>query len=447
MELAKYKNDTLVSVTRRFCAIAIDALILIVISFCAIIGSYAIVENLDSYKNSLNTLNAEMIECYELQEEARVYEYIGEGDGRFSNPRQQVDIFEDYCLSHILYSKEKDPQPFETYKVNVENPKNLPVASYEVDNLAYFFVGFIPEYNNYKDKDCDIYEYQGDPRLAYYNEYKKEAVLSIMWVFNEETLELPYLKGGDAVDLYKYLFIDKSHQAGLTMYNYLSVNFQRLWRIECDLLINSQRYLDHFDTYQQSYANCSYIIDLTIFIDYIISFAIVLVLPQIIFKNCKTFGKKIMKISVVDKRGYELQIWQIIIRNIFLFIVMFGALVASCFLAGGTGSGWMYPLFEIAGAGISLFAIMAIVFIIGIISFVISIFTPKKSAIHDFACKTMCIDDRYHATENESYSLKKEIEDKEIKKEKFIDIEAETPKYFDSSYFNNAEREDLNKKD
>ena len=447
MELAKYKNDTLATVTRRFCAIAIDTLILIVISFCAIIASYAIVENVDSYKTSFTALNEEMKTCYELQEEARVYEYIGDDDSRFSNPRQQKDIFIDYCLSHILYSKQKDPEPFNTYNVTIENPNNLSVASYETDNLAYFYVNFVPKYNKYDGNDYDLVEYQGDPRLVFYTEYKKEAILSSMWVFNESTLELPYLKGTDAIDLYKYLFVDDSYQAGLTMYNYLSVNFQKIWRVECDLLINSQRYLDHYEIYKQNYANCSYIIDLTIFIDYIISFALVMILPQLIFKNCRTFGKKLLKISVVDKRGYDLQIWQIIVRNIFYFLVMFGSLVASCFLAGGTGSGWMFPLFEIAGVGISLFTIMVAILLIGIISFVISIFTPKKSAIHDFICQTMCIDDRYHADEEQSYSLQKEIEDKEVQNEKFIDIEAETPKYFDSSSFNNTEREDLTKKD
>lgn len=443
--LAKYQNDNPVSTTRRFCALAIDALILIVISFVLIISSYQIVANIDSYKTAETRLNQEMIACYKLQEESKVYEYLGEGDQKYNSPRQQADIFKDYCLSHILYSQQKDPEPFKTYNVTIKNEKNLPVASYEVDPLAYFYAYFVPKYNEYNGNKYDIIEYEGDSRLLFYNQYKKIAFQTNMWVFNEETLELPYLKGAQAADLYKYLFEDKSYQAGLTVYNFLSTNFQKIWRIEVNQLLESQRYKDHYDIYKANYEKCSYIIDTTIAIDYVIAFALVMVLPQIIFRNCRTFGKKLMQITVVDKQGYDLQIWQIIVRNILLFFVMFGCLVASCFLAGGTGSGWMYPLFEIGTIGVSLFTIMVILLIIGIISFVVGVFTPKKQSIHDLICQTYSIDDRYHQDIQDVYQMQKELEQKEVENEKFIDLDKN--QYFDSSSFNNTEREDLTKKD
>ena len=443
--LAKYKNDTIASWPRRFAALAIDVAILVVLSLAIIIGSTSILSTTENYKYHEGILKEEMINCYRLQEQAKVYEYIGEGDEKYSHPRELEDIFKDYCLSHIIYAESVDAAPFVAYNIKIENPNNIAKATYETDNLAYFYVKFAAEHNYFNQNPYDIEEVTNDYRIHFFERYKNFAVESDMWIFSLETLELPRLDSTFAADLYKYLFIDENYQTGKTCYNFLSVNFQRLWNHEIDVLIASQRYQQHYQLYKNSYAECSYMADATIAIDYVISFFLVFVLPMLIFKKYKTFGKKIMKLTVVDKQGYDLQIWQKLCRTSLIFIIMFGALVPSCFLAGGTGSGWMYPIFEIAGGGISLFSIMTILFLIGLISFIVLVFTKKRTSIHDLICSTVVIDDRYHVEIEEALEIKKEVEEKELKEEKFIEIEQ--PKYFDSSSFNNSERKDLSSED
>ena len=438
--LAIYKNDTIASWPRRLGALALDALFLIVLSFALILASVSIVETFDSFKDSKNKIQEEMMNLYKIQEDAKVYEYVGVGEEKYNNPRELEDIFYDYCISHILYSYSVDPTPFEAYEITVENPDNIKIASYETDKLAYFYVYYVAEHNEYNGNKYDIVEMKKDPRLHFFDTYKTNAVESDMWIFNETTLEMPRLDSNYAVDLYRYLK-DNKYESGLKNYNYLATNFQRLWKIEINQLTSSDRYNDHYDIYKQNYANCSYMIDAAIAITFVISFTLICGLPQILFKNCKTFGKKIMRLSVVDKEGYELLLWQKIVRNVFLFIIMFGALVPSCFLAGGTGSGWMYPLFEIGEVGISLFNIMVILLIIGLISFIVCVFTKNTTSIHDLICHTVVVDDRYHKEAEGSLEIQKELEEKELKNEKFIDFEEK--KYFDSSSFENTERKSL----
>ena len=164
-------------------------------------------------------------------------------------------------------------------------------------------------------------------------------------------------------------------------------------------------------------------------------------LPQFIFKNGKTVGKKINKITVIDSDGYIMSNWQIILRNILLFFEMSGILIFACFLAGGNNAGWMYPFITINNIGISLFTILICLLFLATFSLIISIFTKKKKTLHDLLCKTHCIDDRYQISSENKNSL---LEEEYKKNSSEIDLEKEST-YFDSSSFNNFERKDKTK--
>lgn len=436
-KIRKYENSTIATSTRRLAALSIDALVLCVVSFLLMLLCMTIVSNMGSYKKNSTTLKQEMNICYRIEEEAHLYEFQGEGDEKYSHPRRLEDIFEDYCLEHILLAYEKDPVPFENYDIEIENENNLPLASYETDNLAYFFVHYVPQYNNYNGTNNDIVSIDKDPRLFFMESYKKAAVKTDMWIFDEYNYDFPYLDSEFAADLYRYLFLDSSYQTGLTNYNYLAKNYMNLWNEEADLLIKSSRFNEHYQVYKQCYANCAYHIIVGVVIVYLISFVGTIVVPQFIFKNGKTIGKKVVKISVIDFGGYEMQPYQFILRNIFLFFALFPLMMVTCFLTGGSSSGWMYPIVEIKNVGFSLFTIMIILGIISLISFIIMAVTSTKRSIHDFILNTACIDDRYNMTSEEVLALKKEEEQKTADAEKTA-IKVEL---LDSTTFNNTEKD------
>lgn len=440
--LRKYKNITLVENIQRFKALVIDALILFVVSLILIILSMNIISNTNTFVECNDNLKSEMLICYKIEEEAKIYEFTGQDDEKYTNLRKQEEIFEDYCLRHILYSYSKNPTPFNNYGIDIKNENNLEMASYESDNLAYFYVNYCTKYNNYNGKNNDIVEIDENPKLYYYKQYKKYAIKTDMWVFDEENYELPYLEGYFAVDLYKYLFEDSSYQTGLTNFNYLAANYNALWEVEVKQLVNSSRFNEHYNIYKENYEICAAMVNISVILSYGISFICTIIVPQIIFKDGKTIGKKVSKISVIDQEGYIMSLWQIILRNISLFFEMAGVLIFACFLAGGTNAGWMYPFITINGIGISLFTILICLLFVGTFSYVITIFTKKKKSLHDLLCKTICIDDRYQLSNEKS----QELMDEEYKKNSTqIDIEQENTSYFDSSSFNNTERVDKTK--
>ena len=439
--LRKYKNSTIVENVQRLKALFVDALILFVASLMLIILSMNIISQTDSFIRHNENLNAEMIQCYKIEEEAKIYEFVGEDDDKYFNLRKQEDIFEDYCLRHILYSYHKDPTAFINYNIEIKNENNFEMASYDNDNLAYFYVNYCSMYNNYNGTNNDIADMDENAKLYFYKQYKKYAVKSDMWVFDEVNYELPHLNGYYAVDLYKYLFEDNSYQTGLTNYNYLASNYNALWEIEVEQLVNSSRFKNHYNIYKENYEFCAGLVNIAVIVSYVISFGLTILLPQFIFKNGKTVGKKINKITVIDSDGYIMSNWQIILRNILLFFEMSGILIFACFLAGGNNAGWMYPFITINNIGISLFTILICLLFLATFSLIISIFTKKKKTLHDLLCKTHCIDDRYQISSENKNSL---LEEEYKKNSSEIDLEKEST-YFDSSSFNNFERKDKTK--
>ena len=423
-KLKKYENAAVATGTRRLAAIAIDALILCVVSFILLISYMAIVPNFKTYQTRKDTLTTEMNICYQMEEEAKIYQFEGEGENKYSKPRPMEDTFQDYCLMHILLAYEKDAKPFENYGVVIKNENNLPVASFETDNLAYFYVNYVPKYNNYNGQENDIVIMDKDPKLFFMDAYKKNAVKIDMWNYDNENYSLPYLDSDFAVDLYKYLFEDSSYQVGLTNYNYLAKNYMNLWSVQVQELLASSRFSTHYQIYKENYEICSRFIIVGVALIYLISFLLVIVLPQPFFKGDKTIGKKLMKVTVIDERGYETQVYQKVLRNFFLFFSYFPFMLIPCFLSGGYSSGWTYPIFEIGSIGVSLYTIMIVLGVISLISLLVMAISGKKKAFHDLILKTACIDDRYVMTQEEAAQLKKEEEEKQLSAKK-ADIQTE----------------------
>ena len=434
--LQPYKNELPASSGRRVSAYCIDAVLLIAVSFLLMLISFGILNNASFYKEKENKVNEEMIACYEIEESAKIYEFVDNEDHKYQTPRDQELTFKDYCYKHILYSYQMDPEPFkENDLLDYINKIEVPCANYENDYLANFYVNYVANNNTYNGKENDIVDFKGkSPKEYFYKVYKDNATNIEMWVFDDVNYSLPYLKSSEAIKLLKR--IEEKYDAGVQIYNYLRVNYERVWNIEVDELINSSRFQEHFQLYKTNYASCSYIVSGATVISYVLAFIITILVPQFIFKNLQTVGKRLTKLQVVDIEGYEATNKQFIIRNLLNFLVYFGLMIITCFFSGGLNTGWMYPLFEIFGVGFSMFSIMAITAIVAFISFIVMVVSKNKTSLEDKIAGTYCIDLRYY---NENKPDNEEREEKVVEKK-------EDKTYFDSSSFDNHERKDLTKK-
>jgi len=419
-----YRDDPRVHPLRRMAAYLLDALIFSVAAFALIMLLSLVLLRTPSYKEKEAVVNEKMNLCYQIEEEAKIYRFDGEGDDRFSHPVEMEDLFYEYCMAHILYSYSVDPTPFETYGVTL--PDDVAAASYDTDRLAYFYVRYCATH--------EVIDFGGmTPELYYYKMLKDHSPNTEMWHFDEENHTLPYLDGYYAVDLYQYLQ-DNDHQSGVTKYNYLAVAYRDIWEIQVQELIASPAFQAEYTTYKEYYAACSYTVDVLILVAFLLSFFLVWILPQLLLGDMRTIGRRVMHIRVVDVSGYRALRWGRILSGVFAALGLAGVMMVPCFFAIGLDSGWMYPLFEISGIGFSPFSIMGVLLLLSVVSGVVAFFHKEKRSLVDLICSTMQIDDREHVSEKESFETLREQQEKERQEEVTVPLtETVTSKLFKKS--------------
>ena len=95
-----------------------------------------------------------------------------------------------------------------------------------------------------------------------------------------------------------------------------------------------------------------------------------IVIP-IIFKNGQTAGKKIFKLILADSDGYKMRNSQLIMRYMPLGIVVLSLILL---------------------APLNLYIPLTICLIIFLVSFALSMSSPKKMSLHDFTARTIVVD-------------------------------------------------------
>lgn len=438
---SKYKNEVPATFGRRLEASLLDALIIVIVSFLLIISGVEILGVTPFYKSWDDNLDESRIACYKIEEEAKLYEFSDNEDGQYLNLVQPEDTFEDYALRQILLVYEKDRENFLKLidKDEILNPKNLSSASYETDNLAYFFSIYVPEYNDFNGKTNDIIDMGGlSGKEFYYKVLNDNAVDISMYIFDYENYSLPMLKTEFAANLYRYLFLNESNfQVGLTSYNLLAKNYQNMWDLAVDELIASDRYQVHYQSYMSSYANCSYAVDVVCVLSYLIAYFLTFILPNIIFKESFSWGKLAFKLKAVKGERENPKAIDYLIKHLINIFSYAPLLLISCFFAGGLNTGWMYPIFEIAGAGFSLFNLTCILLILPIVSVILMLARSKKQSLSDLASNLTIVDTRFYVDPEEFTEEKKE----ELEKAKSNNrVENNEKTYFDSSCFDNKEK-------
>jgi len=400
--LKPFLNENASPISRRFFAFVIDLLIILVLHILAFVVSTNIVAGTSYYKETQQKLVAEMKECYKITEESRIYEFIGEGDEKYTKTTSNEEMFLRWSYSHILKSFNTDNSVFIKYGITkLDIDEKIKEASYETDNIAYFFTGFVKD----KNEEYKIVDLKEEPVEQYYYSFFKKHAFSYngesLWIYDDVDNTIPILKGNFAYNLYYYLKIDQTYQEGLSCYNLLAKSYQNMWNEEVQLLVNCDGYKIHYSAYDGYYCTLSQIINVDCAICYACVFLLAYVLPIIIFKRHQSIGKKAEKVLAVDIEGYKAVPWQIVVRVICKFFGFFGFTVVSNFLSSGANSAWVYPLFYIGGFGVSFLTIDVVFLVLAFISFIISAFTPKKRNISDFLCHTYVIDIRGYMDHNE----------------------------------------------
>lgn len=439
---SQYRNEGYLSPARRIYSSLLDAFLMVVVSFCFLLASNAIVGNISFYANQIDAINSLRIDMYQIQEETKLFEFETKDNGEkdYDKLVSQNDVFKKYVLSNVLYSYDINKTNWDSkYVKETDNPYTLKErymiepASYSNDYLAYFFVEYAEKYN---DNGNLFALSRNETYIAHYKTLLKNYSKGAEWEYFEGEDTLPSLKMDYAYTLYRYVFFEEGGQAGLNSYNFLISQYQGVFEYAEDVLFHSARYQDVYQQYKEHYASCSQIVSLFSFISYVITFLLCYLLPSLLFREGQTIGMFVFKAGVINKDGLEVSKGEILLRNLVSFFSYFPIMLFSCFFAGGLNSGWMYPLISINGLGVSFFNITVVLFVVSIANVLFMLIRKDRRSLTELASSTIVIDKRYYQ-EHRSLEEKKQEEEKESEMTKNVILDAP---YFDSTSFNNTER-------
>ena len=431
--VSKNFNCETASTNKRIYASILDSLFLIIVSFFLIISGNEIFKTTDFYKQNYSVLEENRKKCYQIEEEAHIFSFSDNEDKEYNTPDNMNDVFARYAYSQILLSYDKNREIFNKYDIKVENLEGYDQtrASFENDQLAYFYIYYCPKYNDYNGKVNDIVNFGNIEPKDYFIKTIKDYSLGDIFLYDSSD-EYPYLKGEIASNIFRYLFNEENLENGLRSYNYLIQTFKTIWEKQSNELTSSTRFLDVYNVYRDHYATLAHSISAISVSIFVISFLLIIALPAFIFK-ARTLGMIIFKLDVIKKGGYVLNSSEIIIKNVISLFLFYPAIVITMFFAGGNG-GWMFPLFSIGSTSISMFNISAIMFLLPIINLFIIIIRPDKKSISDLIIKSNVVDTK---NKNVTTSNDKKVDDY---KEDIKANSNSSNEILDSTTFNNIER-------
>lgn len=252
--------------------------------------------------------------------------------------------------SHLFFKDENDE--LTSHDSTTPNDRFL-------SDLVYFYTEYIPEKKDIEWFNKNVLDVEGDGRALFEYQVVDEV--------QDKTILAKKKEG--ATDENVNIFLQQASDFAINN------EFNKI--PEVSKLISDEQFI-----YQLSFL-CS------LFPSAVITY---IVFPFIL-KNGSTLGKKAFGLSLATSDGYKLENWQVLLRFAPLLV-----LLASLFV----------PIWTNA---LILFAVFTSVFLV---SFAISMASPKHMAIHDFCARTIVIDSKA------SRIFKNEFEE-----EKFIENEDE----------------------
>lgn len=384
----------------HFLAFLIDLVLVFIASYLLFLGGNAIVSNTDSYKNDYAKYEEEITYYQDMVVEAHLGEYLDRDTHLLAD---NEDLAVKIAITQILQSylhdnpdaREFEENPMdklqETFVGSLYTDAFEP-ANFSNDYISRFFIEYVPAHN----EDGKLVNYAGlEPTkftIAFYKKYDNQYE-NVKLVYYTEEDAIPYLRPDVANDIYKFLI----RAEGFTRTAYDSfVEFYGAMLNTCEQVIfkseeyQNGRYIDYL-AYRQKITQAT---DTTLLISIIVGYFLAVFLPQIIFKDGRSFGKIFLRLGTINIDKSEVETWKIILRSIldalsFIFVAFFLVLLPPF---NGASMILYLPYITIGTLDIALINIVLTIFLLISINGIVMLLTHERRNIFDFIFKTVTVD-------------------------------------------------------
>ena len=384
----------------HFLSYLVDTLLVVVVSYLLFLGGLSIVKNTDSYKQNNQNYEAEITYYQDMVVEAHLAEYLDRDTHLLADDE---DLAIKMAISQVLQSYSHDDPSSPDF---IEDPANklketyvgtfysdcfVPI-SFNNDYISQFVIDYVPSHN----ENEELIHFNGiTPEKYIINIYKGHSTSreKIKFVYSADDSAIPYLRPDVANDIYEYLV----RAEGFSRDAYDSfVEFYSSMLTDCeDLVVMADSYQKgHYQDYLRYRRSITVATDTTILISIVLGYYLAVFLPQIIFKDGRTFGKIFLRLGVVNTDKSEVEIWKVILRSIlgalsFVYLSFFIMLLPPF---NGASFLMYLPYITIGSLDITLLIIVIVVFVMVSINGIVMLLTHEKRNIVDLVFKTVTVD-------------------------------------------------------
>ena len=386
--------------TQHFLSYIIDLVLVFIVSYLVFLAGNAIVTNSKSYKNNYTKYCDEVTYYQDIIVDSQLNEYLSRDDNLLADDE---DLSIKMAISHILrsYSHDNPESPEflenpetklkETYVGSFYQDAFVPI-SFENDYVSKFFMDYVPSHN----ENNELVDINGASPASYVVSYYKKYQVNydnIAFIYTTDDSAIPYLKPSVANNVYKFLV--RATNANRDSYDSF-VNFYTNLLSKCeDMVFNAPSYQQgHYQDYLKYRKSVTQALDTTLIISIFLAYFPIVLLPMLIFKDGRSFGRILLRLGSINTDKSETEIWKVLLRSVLgalsgLFLAFFLVLLPPF---NGLSFLMYLPYISLGSFDITLLSISLAAFIVVVLNGILILLSHEKRSITDFLFKTITVD-------------------------------------------------------
>jgi len=385
--------------TLHFLSYAIDMVIVAVVSYLVFLAGHAMVTSSSAYQANYAHYEDEITYYQDMVVEAHAGEYL---DRDSKQLMEDEDLAVKMAIHQVLLSYAHDNPEAPEFAVDplaaLQNEyigtyyqDAFVSASFENDYVSRFFIEYAPEHN----PNNELVAYAGKTPQRYVIDYYRDHISSsseLKYIYPSGE-SFPYLRPSVGYDLYRFLVRDEGYDR--TTYDSF-VSFYTSMLDDCqNRLFKSDTYQKgHYQDYLAYRQGVIVATNTTLVISIALAYYIAVFLPQMIFKDGRSFGKIFMRLGVINIDKSEVEPWKYIVRSILgaLSCVYIAFLIALFPPFNGASMILYLPYFSIGSLDITLLHLSIFVFALSSINGIVMLLNHDKRSLTDLLFQTITVD-------------------------------------------------------
>ncbi len=374
---SKYNGMPLQTISKKVWSSIIDGLLLLVLGvILTLTVGFSVLKSNDTYiKNNKQCFDS-IIEMYKIQSDSLLQKLSSD---KKTQVLSAADFFDIYINKQINLSYLNFTEEFKTAGITIDIGDNY--SKLENDELAYYFVSY--KLNN----NINLLMYNNKLPLDFFKEDVLFKNINKEYYIDKKD-DLPILKSEIAISLYKHY---KGIEINKDLYYEFSDAVVAIRELGLNDLKNSDKFNTHYILYTNAYQVMAKYNDIVLFISYIISFIILILIPSLLLKDNLSIGKLLTRTKTIHKDGFRMGLLSVVALLILTFLV--NAFIVSFISLFSFGfENLKFVLFSLGTIDISFLHLLLLSLIFVIINFIVILVTKDNRSLIDILTNTKQMD-------------------------------------------------------